>query len=75
VAITTLKVKIVGGFFYTARGGFSMRVTQSASQYEEIELAAWLTPIAMPKEQKCGHYYTFCENDWITFFERGLCIS
>jgi hypothetical protein len=59
VAITTLKVKIDGGFFFTAAGGFSMRVTQ----------------IAMPKEQKCGHYYTFCENDWITFFERGLCIS
>jgi hypothetical protein len=52
VAITTLKVKIVGGFFYTAAGGFSMRVTLSASPYEEIELPAWLTPIAMPKEQK-----------------------
>jgi hypothetical protein len=51
-------VKIDGGFFFTAAGGFSMRVADSASQYEEIELAAWLTPIAMPKEQKCGHYYT-----------------
>jgi len=58
VAITTLKVKIGMPFFYTAAGGFNMRVTLSASPYEEIELPAWLTPIAMPKEQNCGHYYT-----------------
>jgi hypothetical protein len=44
-----------------------MRVALSASPYEEIELPAWLTPIAMPKEQKCGHHYTLCENRWEIF--------